>query len=409
MSQPIEGDQASLVVIHQSLNRHRELLSKVNQKIFSNPETAFQEFVAHDAIVEALQSEGIKVTPHAYDVQTAFEAEYGSGGRVLTFNAEYDALPEIGHGCGHNLIATTSLGAFLSVMDALKDSGNPGRVRLLGTPAEEAHGGKITLIEKGAYKDVDACMMMHPTAQSVFREDVLGDAYDRTLAISGFKVTFHGKAAHAALAPWEGINALDAAVAGYNNISVLRQQVRPDERIHGIIVEGGSRPNVIPDKAVLEYNVRAPTLARAQALQERAVRCFRGAAEATGCELETKVLGAYADLRASVPICRAFQKAIGDLGYKVLCDTNREITPASTDQGNVSYECPSWQGLFGILSDDGAWPHTEGFARAAGKAASFERSLISCEGMAITGYRFLTDDDLALEVKEYFQKQQRHD
>lgn len=353
----------------------------------------------------ALQGEGIKVSPHAYNIETSFEAEFGSGGRVLTFNAEYDALPEIGHGCGHNLIATSSLGAFLAVVDALKQSGKPGRVRLLGTPAEEDIGGKIKLIEKGAYKDVDACMMMHPTSQSVWPENVLGDAFDKTLAISGFSVTFRGRPAHAAIAPWEGVNALDAAVTGYTGVAALRQQIRPGERIHVIITEGGTATNIIPDKAVLKFDVRAPTLARAQALEERVRRCFKGAAEASGCGIEIEALGTYADLRTNLPICQAFQDAMSGLGLEVQNNISRDTTPASTDQGNVSYECPSWHGVFGIPSE-GSFPHTEGFAKGAGTATSFDRCLLSCEGMAIAGYRFLTDDDLAKEVKKYFQDQQ---
>jgi amidohydrolase len=378
---------------------------RLDQQIFSNPETAFQEVTAHDALVAALQVEGIRVTPHAYNIQTAFEAEYGSGGRVLAYNAEYDALPDIGHACGHNLIATTSLGAFLAVVDALKESGKPGRVRLLGTPAEEAIGGKIQLIEAGAYKDVDACLMMHPTSQSVYPEDVLGDAFDKTLAISGFKVTYRGKPSHAALAPWNGVNALDAAVLGYSSVAVLRQQVKPDERIHGIIVEGGVAANIIPDKAVLEFGVRGPTLAGVHILQERVLNCFKGAADATGCEIEIEMLGEYADLRANIPICRAFQDAMIGLGHKMQCNVDRETTPASTDQGNVSYECPSWHGIFGIPSEEGAFPHTKGFAKGAGSAASFDRALLSCEGMAVAGYRFLTDDDLADQVKTHFLNQ----
>lgn len=344
------------------------------------------------------------MTPHAYGVQTAFEAEYGAGGAVLAFNAEYDALPDIGHACGHNLIATTALGAFLAVADTLRASGRAGRVRLVGTPAEESIGGKVKLVAQGAYRDVGACLMLHPTAASVYPAGVLGDAFDKTLAISGFAVTFRGRAAHAALQPWEGVNALDAAVAAYTAISALRQQIRPDERIHGIIAEGGVRPNVIPERTVMEYSVRAPTMARALALQERAFRCFRGAAEATGCEVEIKIQGAYADLQASVPICKAFQEAMKGLGHEVQCNVGR-LSPASTDQGNVSYECPSFQGLFGIPSEDGAYPHTPGFATGAGKDESFELSLLSCQGMAVTGYRFLTDDNFAKEVKEQFEKQ----
>ncbi|CZR51782.1 related to metal-dependent amidase/aminoacylase/carboxypeptidase [Phialocephala subalpina] len=404
VSGPGGADQESSKVIYGSVTKHRELLWKVNQKIFSNPELALKEFIAHDTLVSALEGQGIKVTPHAYDMQTSFEAEFGSGGRVLTYNAEYDALPGIGHACGHNLIATSSLGAFLGVVEALKRSRKPGRVRIMGTPAEEDIGGKIKLIEKGAYKDVDACIMMHPAPSSVWPDDVLGDAFDKSLAISGFKVTFQGKPAHAALAPWEGVNALDAAVAGYNNVSALRQQTRPDERIHVIIVEGGKATNIIPDKAVLEFGVRAPSMARTKALEKRIRNCCKGAAIAAGCEVEIEYLGSYADLRTNIPICQAFQDAMKELGHKVQNNVGRDTTPASTDQGNVSYECPSVQFVCGIPSN-GAFPHTAKFADGAGSVVSFDRIMLSVEGMALTGYRFLTDDNLADEVKKYFEEQ----
>ncbi|KAL5316894.1 hypothetical protein ACEPPN_015946 [Leptodophora sp. 'Broadleaf-Isolate-01'] len=230
--------------------------------------STYKEFTAHNTLVAALQSQrDIKVAPYAYGIETSFETEYGASGRVVTYNAEYDALPRLGHACGHNLIARSSQGAFLAVVDALKESGKLGRVRLLGTSAKEDIGGKI---KKGAYKDVNAYLMIHPTSSSVYPEGVLGDAYDKTLAITAFKVTFRSKPAHAALAPWDGVNALDAAVAGYTSFGILIQQIRLDESIHGSIKEGGAAANIIPDKAVLEFGVRAPTLARAKALEERA-------------------------------------------------------------------------------------------------------------------------------------------
>ncbi|EPE05644.1 metal-dependent amidase aminoacylase carboxypeptidase [Ophiostoma piceae UAMH 11346] len=398
--------QDSAAAIKKSLTANEDILWDLNQKIFNNPEIAYEEFAAHDNLVAVLSTiEGVRVTPHAYGLETAFEAEFGSGGRVLTFNAEYDALPGMGHACGHNLIATVGLSSFMAVVDTLKQTGAPGRVRLLGTPAEETTGGKIKLIAAGAYKDVDACLMMHPTTQAVYGpESVYGDAFDRTLAITGFAVRFKGKSAHAAIAPWDGINALDAAVAGYTAVSVLRQQIRPDERIHGIITDGGSRPNVIPETSRLEYGVRAPSLVRAQELQKRAIKCFEGAAESTGCSIEIEELGYYADLRASIPICNAFVKAMGDLGREVQCNVDR-TTPASTDQGNVSYECPSWHGIFGIPSEEGAYPHTASFATGAGLRRSFDRALENSEGMAQVGYRFLVEDKLAADVKACFEAQ----
>jgi amidohydrolase len=228
------------------------------------------------------------VTPHAYGLPTSFEAEFGQGGRVVVFNVEYDALPGIGHACGHNLITTGSLAAFFGVVGAIKKHNIPGRVRALGTPAEEGGGGKIKLIDAGAYKDVDACLMTHPMAGIMFptKQDIAGIAYGTCVASAKFRAIFTGRTAHAAAAPQDGINALDAAVLAYNGISMLRQQILPAQRIHGIIMEGGEKANVIPSRAVMDYNVRGATLKETKILQERVVNCFKGAAIATGCEVE---------------------------------------------------------------------------------------------------------------------------
>lgn len=239
-----------------------------------------------------LESLGYTVTKHAYGLKTAFMAEYGEGGRVVAYNAEYDALPGIGHACGHNLIAMMSIGAFLGVAEALKEKKIPGRVRLIGTPAEEGMGGKIPIIEAGAYKDVDACMMVHPGPFDDC-EGFTGDAYMKTLANHKFNVTFKGKTAHAAVAPWEGVNALDGAVLAYNGLSVLRQQVHPSNRIHCIVSEGGLRPNVIPGAAALDCYIRSPTLKMADELLERVKNCFRGAALQSGTEVEIKMYGRH--------------------------------------------------------------------------------------------------------------------
>lgn len=211
---------------------------------------------------------------------------------MVTFNAEYDALPGIGHACGHNLIATGSIAAFLGVVTVMKKYPISGRVRLLGTPAEENGGGKIKLIEAGAYKDVDACLMTHPIAKSIFGKmgKERGISYGTCVANGKFRATFTGKPAHAGGAPYKGINALDAAVLAYNGVSMLRQQIKPDQRIQGIILEGGESPNVITPLSILDYNVRGSTLKETRDLQERVVKCFEGAAIATGCKVEFEEL-----------------------------------------------------------------------------------------------------------------------
>jgi amidohydrolase len=207
---------------------------------------------------------------------------------VVVFNAEYDALPGIGHACGHNLIATASIAAFLGVAEALKQSGKEGRVRLVGTPGEEGKGGKAMLVEAGAYKDVDAALMLHPGAQSRHNGRA-GTAYAHTLANEKLLVTFKGKAAHASMYPFNGVNALDAVMLSYSAISMLRQQIKPYERIHGVVVDGGKAPNVIPDEASLNYVVRSNTKKEAAVLKDRVVKCFEGAAIATGCECEVEL------------------------------------------------------------------------------------------------------------------------
>jgi amidohydrolase len=243
---------------------------------------------AHDNVVALLKSQGITVTPNAYGLATSFEAEFGTGGRVVVFNVEYDALPGIGHACGHNLITTGSLAAFFGVVGAMKKHKISGRVRALGTPAEEGGGGKIKLIDAGAYKDVDACLMTHPMAGTMFptKHKVTGIAYGTCVASAKFRASFAGRTAHAAAAPQDGINALDAAVLAYNGISMLRQQILPAQRIHGIIMEGGEKANIIPSRSLMDYNVRGSTLKETKILQGRVVKCFEGAAVATGCEVK---------------------------------------------------------------------------------------------------------------------------
>jgi amidohydrolase len=256
-------------------------------QIHSHPELGYAEHHAHETLTTYLRSQGLEVTPHAFNLPTAFLSEFGSGGRVVAFNAEYDALPDIGHACGHNLIAMGSLAAYLSTVAALKASPIPGRVRLLGTPAEEGGGGKLRVISAGAYEDVDACLMTHPYSPIPAKYgDAAGVAYGTCAASVKFTANFTGKPAHAAATPFEGVNALDAAVLAYNGISMLRQQIRDGERIQGVILEGGTAPNIITSRSLLSYNVRSSTIKGALELHDRVVKCFEGAAVATGCKVE---------------------------------------------------------------------------------------------------------------------------
>lgn len=226
-----------------------------SRQIHQNPELKYEEYQAHDNICNLMESLGYHVIRHAYGIDTSFEVEFGNGGRLIVFNAEYDALPGMGHACGHNLIATSSITAFIATTESIKASGIAGRVRLLGTPAEESGGGKIKLINAGAYRDVDACLMAHPGPSTMTEmggtSGVDGISATRSLARKQVQVTFKGQNAHAGLAPWHGRNALDAVVASYVNVSLLRQQLPPSARVHGVIRQGGHEPNIIPDAASL--------------------------------------------------------------------------------------------------------------------------------------------------------------
>ena len=251
----------------------------------------YAEFKAHDNIIAFLESFGISVTPHAYGLETAFSAEYGNGsGRVVTYCCEYDALPQIGHGCGHNLIATSTIAAFLGVVSAIKLSGVGARVRLLGTPAEEGGGGKIKLVSAGAFQDVDAALMCHPFPVSSQSKGWDGVAYGNCLAVLAFRATFEGRAAHAAFSPWLGANALDAATLTYSAVSMLRQQTRPTDIVGLIIEDGGASSNIISERTVMSCNVRAKTLKNCVELLDRVHKCFEGAALATGCSLKLETM-----------------------------------------------------------------------------------------------------------------------
>ncbi|KAF5008251.1 hypothetical protein FDECE_5449 [Fusarium decemcellulare] len=426
-------------VISSSIHSHYEAIKSLNYKvnpfpsyptdissrvqIHSNPELAYKEFDAHSTFTSLLASPpfsdlGITVTPHAHGVETAFSADFGFGGRLIVFNAEYDALPGIGHACGHNLIASSALAAFIGVIHALKASGQPGRVRLLGTPAEEGGGGKLHLIKAGAYADAAACLMTHPGPQYLLSDNVTGVAAAKMLANVKWRVGFQGKTAHASMEPWNGVNALDAVCLSYNAVSMLRQQIRPHERIHGIFDEAGDRPSVIPNKTSVTYYIRSDTLAAAERLWARVKACFDGAALATGCTVSYDPINTYADLRSSLPLCRAFIKAMASLqpttsptsttaGTKsserkdetVSLFEPSDFIGGSTDMGNVTYVCPGIHVAFGIDTAPGQGNHTTGFADASALEKSLTRAVEWGQGMAIVGWRVLNEDAFAEEVK----------
>lgn len=385
-------------IINKSIDGLDDVLSDINKKIHEDPELGYSEFHAHDNIVALLRAQGLEVTPHAHELETSFSCEFGSGGRVVVYNAEYDALPGIGHACGHNLIATGSIAAFLGLVAVLKEGSIPGRVRLLGTPAEEGGGGKLKIIAAGAYDDVDACLMTHPFSTPA------NVAYGTCMASAKFRATFTGKPAHAAAAPHEGINALDAAVLAYNGTSMLRQQIKDGQRIQGVLLEGGERPNIITPKSILDYNVRGATVGETKELQQRVYKCFSGAAIATGCTVDFVETNTYADLRPSRPLCISFCEVMNTVAPEHRWSVGDKFEPGSysTDQGNVSHVVPTFHGLYRIPIKDNAANHTQGFTDAAATKEAHELTILTSKGMAGVGLQVLTDDDFAAELKASF-------
>lgn len=287
---PVDIGKARELVTGRIDQLSSDLDTKVNKVLHANPELCYKEFIAHDTLASYLESLGFGVKRSTYGLETSFEAAIGQGGRQVVFCCEYDALPGIGHACGHNLIATSSIAAFLGTAHAMSELQIPGRLRILGTPAEEGGGGKTVLIDNGAFtpaEDIAAAIMAHPMAEhSVSPGDAKcsGVAGLTLLATHKFRSEFWGEAAHAAAEPWNGVNALDAAVAAYNNAAVLRQQIAPDERIHAVIKEGGAVPNIIPDYTCMDWGVRAPTFKRSEKLFKKVERCIEAGALASGCK-----------------------------------------------------------------------------------------------------------------------------
>nr|GAT45709.1 aminoacylase 1-like protein 2 [Mycena chlorophos] len=374
-------------------------LRQLSLQIHDNPELGFAEVLAHDLLTSFMTSHGFTVTKGYLGLSTAFRAEYthGRGGRVVGVNSEYDALKGIGHACGHNLIAASGCGVAIAIKAALEAHDIPGKVVLLGTPAEEGGGGKVILLEKGGYADMDLCLMCHPAPGPP-----KSAAVSTSTALQHFVVEYFGQNAHAGAAPWEGRNALDAAFLAYSSISVLRQQMRPDHRVHGI-VEGNEEwlPNVIPDYAKMQWIARAPNASDLAAFVERVKNCLRAAALATSCEMKLTESRAYLDLHQNNVLGAEFTDAMRRYKFQIL-PVNAAASSASTDFGNVTYALPALHPGFAIPTEPGQGNHTRGFARAAATQPAHDAMLLVTKGLARTGFRALRDDAFFKQVKAAF-------
>ncbi len=308
-------------------------LQEISRWMYHNPEVGFEEFETSARLARFLDEHGFEIEHPAYGLDTAFAARVGSGGPEVIVCAEYDALPGVGHACGHNLIATSALGSGVALAGLADDLGI--RVTVLGTPAEEIRGGKVDLINAGAFTGAAAAMMIHPSPDDVLDPSVL--------AVRHIDVTFHGRDSHAAFAPQLGINALDAFVQAYVNISTLRQAFFPTDKVHCIITHGGDAPNIIPSMTRSSWYVRAGSGGRMTELYDKVVACFAAAATATGCTFEIAEIGhPYEDLINNPLLVDLFNRNATDLGRTMRRGSDFPPGDAgSTDMGNVSQIVPS--------------------------------------------------------------------
>jgi amidohydrolase len=356
------------------VDRLAGVLVDASREIHAHPELGFAERRAHDLLTGILDGEGLAPERGAYGLETAFVARTGSDGPEIAVLCEYDALPGIGHACGHNIIGTAGLGAGLAAAAVAADAG--GRLAVYGTPSEESGGGKQLMADEGAFAGVDAAMMIHPAG-----EDLTGM---RALAVQQVFADYEGLAAHAAAAPHAGRNALDAAVLGYVNLAALRQHIRPSERIHGIFTKAGDRPNIVPAEAQAHWYIRSDDTTTLAELQPRVLAALQAGADATGCTLSTRlVYPPYADVVHNEPMSDLYVANAARLGRTVRDHRRVPGVIGSTDMGNVSHIVPSIHPMIAV-SPPHVPIHTTEFARWAGSDDGDRAVLDGAKALAMT-------------------------
>jgi amidohydrolase len=367
-------------------------LSAVSDFLLANPEIAYQEFKACDHLSHVLEQNGFQVEKGVGKVETSFLArpdDCRPTRPAVALLAEYDALPKIGHGCGHNLIAAASLGAAVALRRILGDEA--GGLVLVGTPAEEGGGGKVRLAEAGVFEEMDAAMMFHPGSTNIPGKGMLGRIK--------FKMEFFGRTAHASGSPDRGINALDALVLAYNGINAYRQHLRPDGRIHGIITHGGDAPNIIPDYAAGLFYVRAGNRKYRDELLERVKNCCKGAALATGAEFKIEIDHPVLDPVKRNPSLEAIVKNnMTVLGITVDEDDGRR---GSSDMGNLSHYLPATHPYLAIVEPEIPGHSTE-FRDATTSSRGRQTLLNAAKMLAMTAWDFLSSSELRERVKRDF-------
>jgi amidohydrolase len=368
-----------------AIDAMRAELLALSHAIHGEPELALEEYKSAARLESAVESFDIPVQKGAFGLETAYVSEFGKdSGPTIAILSEYDALPGVGHACGHNIIATSGLGAAMAL--AKLGGKLPGRVRYLGTPAEERLGGKELMAREGAFDGTDAAMMIHPSNVDLITMPCI--------AISEVEVTYHGRAAHASAMPYRGLNALDAVVTAYQSIAQLRQHIKGTDRIHGIITDGGLAANIVPEKASCRFYVRAADVHELSVLKKRVQACFEAGALSTGCRAEIKWGNAdYLDMKTNWPMADMFKQNAQALG--------REFTPleslppgyaGSTDMGNISHRVPSIHPMLAV-APVGVIIHNAEFARWAASERGDQAVIDGAKALAFTALDLMADPE----------------
>jgi amidohydrolase len=386
ITSPHEGAPHLHARMASAIEDDRDALLELSHDIHAHPETGFAEHHAAAAVAGLLAADGIDATVGVWGLDTALHARVGNGGPTVAMIAEYDALPDIGHACGHNIICATAVGAFR----ALAQLGDEldGSVELIATPAEEGGGGKEIIARAGGFDGIDAALMIHPFGMDVADHPWLG--------VRQVRATYHGMAAHASMMPFMGRNALDAVVQAYSAIAQLRQHMLPTDRVHGIITEGGRAPNVVPERASAHFYIRSAEPETLVSLADRVQAILQAAAAATGTSLETEwdACPPYLPVRTNRSLAARYAVNLTDRDRQVLPAgvAPRELA-ASTDMGNISVRLPSIHPLLSVAPVD-VIIHTAEFAKWAASKRADDATIDGAIALARTGADYLADADL---------------
>lgn len=385
--QAIEAKKAA---VRKEIDKLRSQLIELSERIHGNPEIKFEEVKASQWLSEAAREAGFKLEKPIGGLETAFRATWvGSEGPTVAFLAEYDALPKIGHACGHNLIGPASLGAALGLAQEMSDV--PFSIQLIGTPGEEGGGGKTILAKAGVFDKVDVAMMFHPLGKTVL--------WRYSLARRKLYIEFFGKSS-ALSYPEKGINALDATIQTFNSINALHHYIVDGASVHGIITDGGAAPNMIPDHSASLFYIRAMNSDYCDELFEKVKNCARGAATATGARVNLKLRDSYKPIKTNMVLTRMFKQNLEALGWQV-DDVDPKKRLGSTDVADVSDVVPTIQPFLSIGPAD-LVPHTTEFAEAANSEKGKEAMLAAAKAMATTAIDILLRPLLFAEVIKEF-------